>query len=391
MHVGRRIWLLAAVGIGLAGCRAADTGSLSFLPRRHPSPLTFDLDEFVAEHNRNAEAIDSLQAKPSIEVSTGRVGRASVDGRLALERPRNFKLEVEAQGVRKADIGSNAEEFWYWVANPDKDQKWVYWCNYRDLESSDLPVTYQPEWIIEAMGLKPITAREAAAIKVSSGSESGTSLLTFPATRDRGGAYVREMEVSNSDRRIKRLRIFTEAPRVLIAQSQAEDFKEYPTGGTTASSAGETCVLPQKLRLQWKREQLGLVVTLKDVTVNQFDHAMGADIFVEPQMPGYSRLNLAEQSRGARTDRRTRTRQTMAPPDSRNDIDLGRPAPISDEEPTAPNVSRRATAPAPDSDLPTLPTLDDLVGAHVSRPPNQAPLQSSSFPGPPGRDSTIER
>ena len=81
----------------------------------------------------------------------------------------------------------------------------------------------------------------------------------------------------------------------------------------------------------------------------------------------------------------------MPPPDSKNEIDLGRPAPISDDEPINPKVGRRSTAPPPDSDDQPLPTLDDLVGAHVSRPPNAAPLQSSSFPGPPGRDSTIER
>ena len=107
------------------------------------------------------------------------------------------------------------------------------------------------------------------------------------------------MEVSNSDRRIKKLRIFSEAPKVLIAQAQSDDFKEYPTG-TTGSSSREACYLPQKLKLQWKREQLALDVALGEVKVNQFDHAMGADIFVEPQMPGYSRLNLAEQSRAAR-------------------------------------------------------------------------------------------
>ena len=382
MHLGRRIWLLAAVGVGLAGCRAADTGSLSFLPRRHPSPLSFDIDEFVAEHNRNAEAIESLQAKPAIDASTGRLGHVHVDGRLALERPTNFKLEIAVQAVPKADIGSNAEEFWFWVANTEKDLKWIYWCNYRDLETSDLPVTYQPDWIIEAMGLKPISPQEAATIKVGRGSDASTTLLTFAATRNRGGPYVREMEVSNSDRRIKKLRIFSEA-KVLIAEAQADDFKEYPTG-TTGSSSRETCYLPQKLKLQWKREQLALDVALGEVKVNQFDHAMGADIFVEPQMPGYARLNLAEQSRAVRPDRKTRTRQTMPPPDSRNEIDLGRPAPISDDEPINPKVGRRTTAPPPDGDDQPLPTLDDLVGAPRLKAAQHGPVAVVVVPRPTG-------
>src|SRR5262249_35057393 len=154
-----------------------------------------------------------------------------------------------------------------------------------------LPVTYQPDWIIEAMGLKPITRQEAATLVVRRGQEAGTSLLVFPATRDRGAPYVREMVVGNSDRRIKRLQIYSEAPRVLLAESQSEDYRAYPVGAIGAS-AGESCYLAQKLRLQWKREGFMLDVALSEVTLNQFDHAMGADIFVEPDMPGYTRMNL---------------------------------------------------------------------------------------------------
>ena len=39
--------------------------------------------------------------------------------------------------------------------------KSIYWCNYDELDSSPLAVTYQPDWIIEALGLKPISAEEA--------------------------------------------------------------------------------------------------------------------------------------------------------------------------------------------------------------------------------------
>ena len=79
-------------------------------------------------------------------------------------RPRNFKLElISHMGQTKADIGSNDEEFWFWVQNDD--DRSIYWCNYDDLESSALAVTYQPDWIMEALGLKPITPEEAASIR----------------------------------------------------------------------------------------------------------------------------------------------------------------------------------------------------------------------------------
>ncbi len=93
----------------------------------------------------------------------GEAKRGGVDGRLALERPRNFKLELYHSMSTIADIGSNDERFWFWFQN--KKDKSVYYCDYTDLSSTSLAVTYQPDWIVEAMGLKAITPDEAAQIK----------------------------------------------------------------------------------------------------------------------------------------------------------------------------------------------------------------------------------
>lgn len=394
MPFGRRIWLATTLAVGLAGCKAGSMGSLSMLPRRNPPGVAFDLDGFVAEHNRNAEAIESLEARPTIRVAMGPMGRvfkASVNGKMALERPRNFKLELDAEGVRQADIGSNAEEFWFWVANQDRDQKWIYWCNYRDLESSELPVTYQPDWIIEAMGLRPITPQEAAAIQVRRG-DPGTARLVFPPTRDRGEPYTREILVSTSDRRIKKLQIYSAGPpRVLIAEAQPVEYASYPSG---SGAAVERCSLPQRLRLDWKREQLVLDVALgKELKVNQFEHERAADIFVEPEMTGYTRMNLAQMSRGDRPGKRTRTRQTIPPPVSGDDIHLGRPAPIKDDGPAVPRVGQRSPRPpADDADRSPMPALDALVGAPIPRPPASGPSlpSSSALLEAPGRDLSIE-
>src|SRR5437899_1793971 len=118
MKIAWSILLATAATLGASGCRAWSPGSLSLSPRS-PARRTFELDEFVAEHNRNAARIQSLEAKPTIGVA-GRMMKASADGRLALERPRNFKLQLMSVGVVKADIGSNDDEFWFWVSN-DKD------------------------------------------------------------------------------------------------------------------------------------------------------------------------------------------------------------------------------------------------------------------------------
>ncbi len=393
MTVGRRTWLLTALAVGLTGCRAAGTGSLA--PRSRPSLAhkAFDLDAFVAEHNRNAESIQSFEARSSITANNR--GHYGLDGKIAMERPRNFKLDLSFMGDTKGDIGSNDDEFWFWFTN--KEDRSIYWCKYADVPSSTLPVTYQPDWIIEAMGLQPIPPQEASQIRVHDGVEPGTSILTFPVVRDRGEPYSREMIVGNTDHRIRRLIIFSERPRrEPIAQATLGSYAAYGTSAAVAASSNDLdagaagnrvakSYLPQEIKLEWRRDQLALKVALKQVQINQFDHTRSADLFVEPTMPGYQRRNLADLSQGGRPSRRLSTRETLPTADPDDGIQLGHPTAAGEDEPTAPRVGMRPGRRSPSSASAgtTRPTFDDLIGAPTPRPPSSGVDQASTFSAAP--------
>ena len=397
MRLGRRLWLLMAIALGSIGCRAAGTGSLSLNSRPMPiqEPLV-DLDQFVADHNRNAAMIQSLEASPAIKVAMPRRPQFPLEGRMALDRPRNFRLELFSHKDSKADIGSNAEEFWFWVSNTE--DRSIYWCNYADLESSPLAVTYQPDWIIEALGLRPISPEEKAEIKPRKGPEPGTTTLVFAPTRNRTESYTRWMTVSNRDRRIKQLQIYTATtPPVLIAQATPSDYKPFASQSDRTATAKGDCYLPEKLVLDWKRDQvMKMEVVLLDVHLNEFDPSRKEALFTEPEIEGYKRRNLAELNRGARQQgQRTITRQTIPSPASRNAVELGRPAPLSDDDgPVVPKLgltnppATRSVA----SSMP-IPPPQTLVGSPLPTPPEPPALQSArneQYP-PLGGGFSIER
>ena len=173
--------LAALATLCASGCRTAGMGSIAHnRPPEVRPQATLDLQEFVAEHNDNAQRIQSLEAKPAITVTMGPRGDAksgAVDGLLAVERPRNFKLELAHSWSTIGDIGSNDERFWFWFKN-NKDRS-VYYCDYSELSSTSLAITYQPDWIVEAMGLKAITPDEAAQIEMRPATQPGTTILTF--------------------------------------------------------------------------------------------------------------------------------------------------------------------------------------------------------------------
>jgi hypothetical protein len=336
MQAARQV-LLAMAALGLGGCVALNRGSIA--PRARPvAERTFDLDAFVAEHNRNAESIQSLEAKATIGLRS-KMRRGQGDGRLAMVRPRNFKLEISGPMSKSlANIGSNDEEFWFSVQSSDDPS--IYWCKYSELESSALSVAFQPDWIIQSIGLKPITPEEADGIRVERTDDPNASALLFPPTKSRGETYQRMMIVSNYTRRIKEHRIY-EGPRrqTLLAKAVVPSYKEYDLE-KSESGAFQSCYLPQSVKLDWIKDQLSLDVVLlpEDVKVNQFDASRAAALFVEPDIPQYKRVNLADMARSSPRDNRTTARRTLPAPPSRNGVKLGRPAPVTDESADAPHA-----------------------------------------------------
>jgi hypothetical protein len=374
MRILRSIMLAIAATLGASGCAAWNTRTLSPLPR----PLTeqtLDVNEFVVAHNRNADKVQSLQAKPSIKVTSKMFG-GQAEGRLALERPRNFKLELLTAPMRRvrANIGSNDEEFWVWVDNDDRK---VYWCGHDQLASGEIAVTYQPDWIIEALGLKSITPEEARGIKTHDGDIPGTTALIFPARKSGGEFYTKMMIVWNQNRRVKEHRIYEgTAPtaRGLLARAEVGGYSVF-AAGSADSADGEKVYLPENVKLEWKRDQLALDVSMQheDVKVNQFDSSLGAAIFVEPTT-GHDRVNLAEMARVHRRDPGTRTRETLPAPAARNGMKPGR---TTSEPNDTTMVPRARTGTAPRSGSSATNALEDLV-----TPPLPVGPESAGSPSP---------
>jgi hypothetical protein len=364
--------LLATLASLVVGCRTASTDSIAHTRPPEVRPRTsLDVDQFVADHNDNAALIRTLEARASIAAKIGPPGdvqAGGVDGRLALERPRSFKLEMfqGALGRTVADIGSNDEKFWFWFSN--KKDRSVYYCNYDDLSATSLAVTYQPDWIVEAMGLKPITADEAAQIKVRPATDPGSTELTFPPTRNRGETYSRVLIVSDRTRRVQEFRIKDADGKTVIAQATIKKYRVLPLDRVSSdrssadSATAETCVIPESVVLEWKKEFISLDVALREVKLNKFEPARRSALFVEPTPGGYARANLAELARQKAPGGSAAVRETLPVPEQRNRARLGPPLQIRGDDDAA-TTSRRSEASASQNAM-LLPVLDlDVVGA----------------------------
>lgn len=325
MRYARPVTLAALLLVVQAGCRTAGVDNLARQAPVVPRPQ-YDAQTLLTEHNRNAERIEKISARPSLTVSTGRRS-GGANGYLALERPRNFRLEVNSTAGAVADIGSNDEKFWFWTK--DNQDKKVFYCDYDESGKTPLsPATLQPDWIVEALGLRVISDSEAAGCKVTQGKEPDTLVLTHRPTHTGGDTVTRVTILSASTHRVKEHQLFAGDGKTLIARAVIEDYLKVPDG----SHPDETVYLPKKMKLEWMADRhnplnLGVNFAQGSTKVNEeFPVDKYAALFVEDPKLGYERQDLAAGIKPQQSQGPTTLRETLpAPPTG---VKLGEPAPL---------------------------------------------------------------
>ena len=374
--------LLAVVAATASGCRTAGVGDLA-----RPDPPLAPISstkaaEILAEHNRNAERIQVIDAKPSLAITVYEKpnqppSNYSVNGRMTMERPKNFKLEIFTTASTVADFGSNDSEYWFWVR--DMTQKAIYYCNYDDTGASPLAATFQPDWIIEAMGLRVIPEAEAAEIKITEKpGDPGKLILTHRPHRAGDASFTRVTILDKATHQILEHQIRSGDQKTLLARAVVpEGYMRLPVSTVSGSEAShETVVLPKRIQLSWIQEKLDLDVQFPHQYVrinNPIEGKRRPYLFVEPQLGrGYTRKNLAEDSPATASS--TTIRETRPAPASGGGVRLREPTPLEGE-----NSARREAYSNPvalSGAEPLTPSLtDDVIGAQVPTAPEPAYLR----------------
>ncbi len=315
----------------LPGCHAGGASGLTAKPAPQVPGVSLTASEAIERHNLNAARVQALEARPRISV-TSPGGSGSADGKMALERPRNFKLQIDAtvKGTI-ADIGSNDKGFWFW-AQSKKDNN-VYVCSYDEIDRSPLSAAFQPDWIVEAMGLRTIS-REEARQMTSKGADIPGAVKLVSTRKGSNGETLTKETILDTSGRIKEHRLYQGQgrDRTLIASASVSEFKSFPVEG------GESVTLPYHFRLDWIPEKLTLDIMLERPTLlTSYDDERRLTLFAEPKIHGTGRVNLAElaprhsaSSASRQADPATpRTRQSRGTPSSRDSgVRLGAPEPF---------------------------------------------------------------
>jgi hypothetical protein len=252
----------------------------------------------VSYLNRNAEQFRTLQIRDldldcAVKDPKGETQKVSLGGSMCCAKPKSFRLFGKMVGINEVDLGSNDQEFWYWIKR--HDPPFLFHCSYNDLNNPTkqvaMPFPFQPEWVLEALGMLPMNE------------QGDYALETKPDTYE-----LVQMAQSAQGQPIRKVIVFSrwnidrtktpDKPQVLAYQLQDAQGKVLCKASIEKVQVEKTTgiVFPHKLKLEWPVEKLELKMVLGGAEVNvNYTPERTAALF---QRPHWNNLRSYDLARG---------------------------------------------------------------------------------------------
>jgi hypothetical protein len=352
--------MLAAIGGLLALASAGCHISMPFAGNEYGSPLPENagLEEVVHRVNTN---IEHLQAWRSSDLRiSGNSMPVHLTGHIAVERPRNFRLTAGALGMTdEADFGSNSQWFWFWVrrGNPP----YVFRAQHDDMARSEAlrqAIPFQPDWLIEALGVLPIDPKQVS--RIEPGEDRDTVNLVSDLLSPSNQPVKKVVRVSLRHGVVLGHYLY-DANRRLIAKADLGKFQVH-----------DGIILPHLISLDWPQAQMQINLELGQIEINP--NFVATRVFEVPNKePMYPSRDIGALTRtrpiSQNGDRTGRTRQTSDEPiaeRSANAADLDAP-------PTA-DTAGKASLNSDNGQEFTKP-MESAQGASDARAPQSSPRE----------------
>jgi hypothetical protein len=251
-------------------------------------PGTPEPKDLVTYLNREAAKLNSLDSKDlDLDIQADRQ-QFGVSGTLYCQKPRNFRMVAKMPALRRdeADIGSNDQEFWYWIRADQPPG--LYHCSYTDLSRGvSLPFPFYPDFVLEALGMG---ARDPNG-RYDPVRRQGKTLELIERTTSAQGQPMTKVTVFNNFSVAG-----TRTPQV--AEHRLYDANNQPVCRAIIQEVqfdpATQTVVPHKVKLDWPALKLSLTLTLGDIAVNQpKSDVVQQKLFTRPHKPGYRDVDLA--------------------------------------------------------------------------------------------------
>lgn len=238
-------------------------------------PTADTLVKYLNENSRQIQALSSPDV--SLECrADNQSGNAT--GRLDCQKPRNLRLTARVVGQPLVDVGSNEQEFWYWISKADPP--YVVHCTHDAMARGAIrsPFPFQPEMVLAALGMTEYSPEKQYNVQVQQ-----RTIELIESTRSPQGQPVNKVTVFN------RSQATGNQPQVIAHLLRDASGREICRATVTEVTHDQRTgvELPRRIQFNWPDQKIELKMKLGDVRVVPPDPQLAASL--------YSRRNLSSQ------------------------------------------------------------------------------------------------
>jgi hypothetical protein len=254
--------------------REARAESPAAEPAKMPVPSA---EQLIAYLNDNARRVSALRT-PDIELEC-KQGEQSVaySAQLICQRPRCFHLKATVLGVPALDIGSNAEECWYWFKEETSVPQ-LHAFPRKELGKHGWPFPCSTDFFLDVLGIAehdPPKVAEHDPTKAAKVIVHDTTLDLVEEALSPQGKPLRRVTVFNRETRpvqVPAYRLEDADGKVLVRAAVTEVVVDRQTGA----------VLPRRITLTWPSEKVEIKLRLYDVKPVSLNAEQAARVFKPP-------------------------------------------------------------------------------------------------------------
>lgn len=212
--------------------------------------------ELVSYLNDNARRLQSIQCQDLQLDASQRLQSIGLTGHLVCQKSKNFRMVANVGGNTMVDMGSNDQEFWYWITKDNPP--YLYHCSHQDFAQgrARMPFPFQPEWVMEALGMAEYDPAKNYQVEVR-----GNSIELSEQTVGPGGRPVTKVTVFSRGPNPVQVtgHYLRDAAGKDICSAQIAEVQQDRASGA---------IYPRRVKLAWPAEQMKLQMKLDSVTIN---------------------------------------------------------------------------------------------------------------------------
>ena len=240
------------------------------------------VESLVEYLNQQASRVQNLRATVDIDAKGG-TQVIGLSGRIAAQKPLQFRLMADVLAKSMVDIGSNNDEFWYWIARDDPP--YLYHCAYKDLATGkvNVPFPFQPDMVLAALGMAEYDPKAKYELRKQ---ERVWELVQ--STVSANGQKVTRITVFNKEISKPGLpqvlgHAIMDASGKLVCKAVVEKVKE---------DRDTNSKLPSVVKIEWPSMKMSMKLMLHNIETNKIDDATSARLFTRTGLK-YEPFDLA--------------------------------------------------------------------------------------------------